>query len=53
MWLWHAFTYFMSEWRYAHNTQVLATVTRDDPMFHVLLENKYYLIDFGFTNRRV
>lgn len=36
----------------AHDARVLATATRDSPMFPVPPENKYYLVDSGYANRR-
>ncbi|CAN6845574.1 unnamed protein product [Brassica oleracea] len=36
----------------AHDARVLATAIRDDPMFPVPPENKYYLVDSGYANRR-
>lgn len=34
----------------SYDARVLATVIREDPMFHIPLENKYYIIDFGYAN---
>lgn len=31
---------------------MLATAIRDDPMFPAPLESKYYLVDFGYANKR-
>ena len=36
----------------AHDARVLATAIRDDSMFPVPPENKYYLADSGYANRR-